>query len=141
MSYITIILLNIIYNFITLRWVILQSSHFIRDVTFIVTFVISGIADCQYWVGMLTWYSRLVSGLRGPSDLDPDSITYYTRSALCISAGHLNSGLCFAGVCSQPWIIAHWRYGTLFLCHLLFSYNCLMNFWYALLNDHIFFLF
>ena len=72
-----------------------MSTHFIRDVTFIVTFG-------DFWHSQLSILSRdadmvqqIWIWLHGSSDLDPDSITYYFRSAPCISAGHPNSGLCF----------------------------------------------
>ena len=69
--------------------------HYIRDVTFIVTFG-------NFWHSQLSILSRDADMLQqtsiwlcGPSDLDPDSIMYYIRIAPCISAGPLNSGLCF----------------------------------------------
>ena len=73
-----------------------MSTHFIRDVTFIVTFG-------DFWQSQLSILSRDADMVQqtciwlcGPSNLDPDNITYYIRSASCITAGHLNSGLCFA---------------------------------------------
>ena len=68
-------------------------THFIRDVSFIVTF-------SDFWYSQMSILSRDADmvmqtciWLRGPSDLDPD--IYYIKSASCITAGHHNSCLCF----------------------------------------------
>ena len=67
--------------------------HYIKDVTFIVTF-------SNFWHSRLSILSREADMVQQTciwlcvlSNLDPDGITYYIRSAPCISAGHLNSAL------------------------------------------------
>ena len=57
-------------------------THFIRDVTFIVTFG-------NFWHSQLSILSRDADMLQqtciwlhGPSNLDPDSTTYYIRSVI-----------------------------------------------------------
>ena len=102
-------------------------THFIRDVSFIVTFG-------DFWHSQLSILSRDADMVQqtciwlcGPSDLDPDSnllhqecFMHYCRPSQFMFV--LNK------VCSQPWIIAIEGMEFFFLCHLMFSYNHLINF-------------
>ena len=82
-------------------------------------------------------FTHFIRWLRGPSNLDPDSNLLHQECFLHY-CGPSQFMFVLCRVCSQPWIIAIEGMEFFFLCHLMFSYNHLINFGYVFLNDHNF---
>ena len=82
-------------------------------------------------------FTHFIRWLRGPSNLDPDSNLLHQECFLhyCRPSQFM---FVLCRVCSQPWITAIEGMEFFFLCHLMFSYNHLINFGYIFLNDHNF---